>query len=175
MIPGKPGSRDLVPSWSRDGNWLYFGSNRSGRPEVWRARVTGGLVEQVTTTGGEYAFESWDGQTLYYLRPTSGVQTLFAMPLPRGPERPLGIEVTLWNYITVENGLYYMPLRQGRRAPFTYEVRFFDSRSGQSRVVHSVRLAESSPGLTVTPDGKTVVIQGVAVVTQDLVRIENFR
>ena len=42
-------------------------------------------------------------------------------------------------------------------------------------MVHSVRLAGAAPGLTVTPDGKTVVIQGVAVTTQDLVRIENFR
>ncbi len=175
MIPGKPGFRDLVPSWSRDGTWLYFGSNRSGRPEVWRALVAGGDVEQVTTTGGEYAFESWDGKTLYYLRPVGGVQTLFAMPLPRGPERPLGIQVTLWNYLPVEHGLYYMPPREGQRAPFTYDVRFFDSRTGQSRVVHRVRLASESPGLTATADGKTVVISGVAVITQDLVRIENFR
>jgi hypothetical protein len=68
-----------------------------------------------------------------------------------------------------------MSLRQGQRAPFTYEVRFFDSRTGQSRVVHRVQLADSAPGLSVTPDGKTVVIQGVAVVTQDLVLIENLR
>jgi hypothetical protein len=39
----------------------------------------------------------------------------------------------------------------------------------------SVRLSDAGPGLTVTPDGKTVVIDGVAVVTQDLMRIENFR
>jgi hypothetical protein len=118
---------------------------------------------------------SWDGQTLYYLRPVGGAQTLFAMPLPRGPERPLGIQVSFWNYVPAEHGLYYMTLGQGQRAPFTYEVRFFDSASGQSRVVHRVRLAQVSPGLTVTRDGKTVVIEGVAVVTQDLVRIENFR
>ena len=68
MIPSKPGFRDQVPSWSRDGKWIYFGSNRTGRPEVWRVPAAGGAAEQVTTTGGEYAFESWDGQTLYYLR-----------------------------------------------------------------------------------------------------------
>lgn len=71
--------------------------------------------------------------------------------------------------------MYYMPLRQSQRPPFTYEVRFLDSDTGQSRPVGSVRLAEASPGLTVTPDRKTVVIVGVALVTQDLRRIENFR
>ena len=175
MIPSRPGFYDRVPSWSRDGKWIYFGSNRSGRPEIWRAPAAGGDVEQVTTSGGEYAFESWDGQTLYYLRPLGGAQTLFAMPLPRGHETRLEIQVSFWNYLPAEHGLYYMTLGQGQRAPFTYEVRFLDSATGQSRVIHRVRLAQVTPGLTVTPDGKTVVIQGVAVVTQDLVRIENFR
>jgi serine/threonine protein kinase len=174
-IPGKPGSRDQVPSWSRDGNWIYFGSNRSGRPEVWRTRATGGNAEQVTTTGGEYAFESRVGHTLYYLRPINGVQNLFSMTLPSGTERALGIQVSFWNYVPAEHGLYYMPLRQGLRAPFTYEVRFFDADSRQNRLVQSFRLAQISPGLTVSPDGKIIIIEGVAVVTQDLMRIENFR
>ena len=109
MIPSKPGFSDQLPSWSRNGNWIYFGSNRSGRYEVWRASVAGGGVEQVTTTGGNFAFESWDGQTLYYVRPDSGGQTLFSlfsMSLPRGSALPLGIQVTFWNYAPVERGLY---------------------------------------------------------------------
>ena len=68
-----------------------------------------------------------------------------------------------------------MPLRQGLRAPFTYEVRFFDVATGQNRLVQSFRLASISPGLTISPDGKTIIVEGVAVVTQDLMRIENFR
>ena len=98
------------------------------------------------------------------------------MPLPTGPERSLGIEVNLWNYIPVEGGLYYMPPKQGQRAPYTCEVRFLDTATGRSRVVHSLRLGEAaSPGLTVTKDGKTIVIAGATVLTQDLMRIENFR
>ena len=36
-------------------------------------------------------------------------------------------------------------------------------------------MAEMSPGSSVSPDGKTVLIEGVAEITQDLMRIENFR
>jgi len=175
MVPGKPGSRDQVPSWSRDGKWIYFGSNRSGRPEVWRAPAAGGNAEQVTTTGGEYAFESWDGRTLYYLRPISGVETVFSMPVAGGPERSLGIQLTFWNYVPGRKGLYYMPRKEGPRAPFAYEVRLIETATGQDRLIHRVRLGGASPGLTLTPDGKTVVIAGIDVETQDLMRIENFR
>lgn len=68
-----------------------------------------------------------------------------------------------------------MPLRQGLRAPFTYEVRLLETATGHDRLIHSLRLASGSPGLTVTQDGKTIVMAGVAVMTQDLIRIENFR
>ena len=50
----------------RDGRWIYFGSNRTGRAEIWRAPGAGGRAEQVTNDGGITAVESTDGATLYY-------------------------------------------------------------------------------------------------------------
>ncbi len=32
---------DVRPSWSRDGRWIYFGSNRSGTNQIWKSSVTG--------------------------------------------------------------------------------------------------------------------------------------
>lgn len=73
---------DVAPSWSSDGKWIYFASNRSGRWQIWRKPAGGGKAIQVTRKGGVAALESPDGQWLYYTKsdtagiwrtPTSGI------------------------------------------------------------------------------------------------------
>jgi hypothetical protein len=54
-------------------------------------------------------------------------------------------------------------------------VRCLDTATGKSRVIHSLRLAGAPPGLTMLPDGKTMLMAGIAEILQDLMRIENFR
>jgi Tol biopolymer transport system component len=174
-ISGKPGFNDQIPSWSGDARWIYFGSNRTGRYEVWRAPAAGGDAQQVTTTGGSSPFEPRDGKALYYLRAEAGVRRLFSMPVAGGREQPLDITTSFWNYLPVEKGIYYVAPRQGQKPPHTFEVRFLEFTTGKTRVVHSVRLGTIGPGLSVMPDGKIVLIAGVAEITQDLMRIDNFR
>ena len=53
-----------VPSFSRDGKWIYFSTDRSGRAEVMRVPFGMGPAEPVTTAGGTNALESPDGRTL---------------------------------------------------------------------------------------------------------------
>jgi Tol biopolymer transport system component len=74
-----------MPSWSRDGQFLYYGSNRTGRYEIWRVPAGGGTEHQVTHDGGFLPFESRDGRTLYYLRRTGA--ELLARPTAGGQER----------------------------------------------------------------------------------------
>ena len=59
-------AEDNIPSWSRDGNWVYFTSLRSGRREVWKAPAGGGEAVQVTKNGGFAAMESADGRSVFY-------------------------------------------------------------------------------------------------------------
>ena len=66
---------DFSPAWSRDGNWLYWASARSGSMAIWRfaidevTRVTRGAPQQITTGGlGEPGMLSIsaDGMRLLY-------------------------------------------------------------------------------------------------------------
>ena len=70
LLTGGP-FNSQVPSWSRDGEWIYFSSDRSGRFEIWRIPSQGGSAEQVTRDGGYVARESADGKTLYYTKTSS--------------------------------------------------------------------------------------------------------
>ena len=132
-IPGRPGHFDQVPSWSRDGKWLYFGSNRSGESEIWRVAADGSGPRQMTSKGGGVPFESPDGRTLYYSKPVPGGRRVFARPVEGGEERSLGVDVVFWNYFVSDGGLYYTALPEGRRAPFSYELRLLDD-SGRTTV-----------------------------------------
>lgn len=62
-------ANDLVPRWSRDGNWIYFASDRSGRWQVWKTSPDGTQTQQVTSNGGFAARESIDGNMLYFTKP----------------------------------------------------------------------------------------------------------
>ena len=63
-----------APSFSRDGRWVYFGSDRSGSWQVWRQPwpEAGEEAQQLTTEGGLAALESRAGDAVYYVRPDRG-------------------------------------------------------------------------------------------------------
>lgn len=59
---------NAVASWSRDGRWIYFVSNRTKEWQVWKMPAEGGEAVQVTKHGGYVAFESLDGNFLYFAK-----------------------------------------------------------------------------------------------------------
>ena len=54
------------PFFSHNAKWIYFSSDRSGFPQIWRIPAGGGDPEAVTQEASNYAEESTDGETLYY-------------------------------------------------------------------------------------------------------------
>jgi Tol biopolymer transport system component len=158
--------RGAVPGWSHDSKSVYF--NAGG--QIWRAPASGGTATQVTDNGGVSAIESPDGKTLYYLK-TGG--SVFARPVAGGPERAVVHAVSFYGYFPVVDGLYYIPPRDPK-APFSWEVRFLDTRTGKDEALYrfQARLAFS---LSVSPDRATILVSGRAMSAgNDLMLVRNF-
>ena len=65
-----PGGQNALPcSWSRDGAWVYYACDASGRWQIWRVGRDGDEAHQLTSAGGISAAESPDGNALYFVRP----------------------------------------------------------------------------------------------------------
>ncbi len=162
-----------VPSFSRDGRWIYFASDRTGREEVWRVPTAGGTQEQATHDGGTYPFESSDGRTLYYLRYREN-SALVARPTEGGAERTIVGCVTMDCYAVGPQGLFYVACNPAD-VPFPSQrvLRHWDAATGQDRVVGTFE-APTPHTLAVSPDGQSILYDR-STEGYDLMMIENFR
>jgi eukaryotic-like serine/threonine-protein kinase len=160
---------DTVPSWSRDGRFIYFASNRTGRNEVWRVTAGGRREEQVTREGGNYPLESVDGRTLYYQR---GNRALVGRPTAGGEERT--IVACIGRYDVAPGGVIGADCRP-EDAPASSELtlRYWEAETGRARPVATVETAWLG-GLSVSRDGQSI-LYGRSRGTSDLMMIENFR
>jgi Tol biopolymer transport system component len=157
-----------VPSWSRDGRWIYFASGRSGRVEVWKMPAAGGAAAQVTRGGGGAAFESADGKYLYYGRnPSFGADSLYRMPVEGGQEVQVVPRLDHWTLFGVTaKGVYFMP------DPRT--IRFLDPGSGRVSTLATLQKGVWE-GLCVSPDDRFVVWSQQDRFSSELMRVDNFR
>jgi dipeptidyl aminopeptidase/acylaminoacyl peptidase len=168
-------SHDVMPSWSRDGRWLYFCSNRGGSFQIWKVPAVGGEATQVTREGGFEAFESPDGTLLYYTK-GRGPGGIWQVPVAGGEERQLPelLDAGYWRYWAVlGDGIYFVsPAPSARPA-----LKFF---SFATRRVTRLGVLERDPlhgppGLTVSPDGRRILYAQTDQSISDLMLVENFR
>lgn len=167
-ITGGP-SNQHTPSWSHDGRWLYFRSDRTGRAEIWRAPLSGEPQEQVTKSGGYTAYESVDGQTLFYTKEISG--PLFAKSLSGGAEYQILPYIYYKSFVPVAEGIYYI----GRWSADQYfPLEFFQFSSNRSRLLAKLGKSVHS-GLTVSPDQRTILFTKSDSSGSNVMMIDNFR
>jgi Tol biopolymer transport system component len=165
-------SDENKPSFSRDGRWIYFSSNRTGRDEVWRVAAAGGTEEQVTHEGGSVPFQSFDGRTLYYLGQGNALRT---RPVAGGPERTIIRCVNQRSYAVGPQGIFHVDCRvPNAPLPSRRVLRFWNATTGQDGIVGTFD-APSTGHLSCSPDGRSVLYDRSNVAEYDLMMIENFR
>jgi Tol biopolymer transport system component/DNA-binding winged helix-turn-helix (wHTH) protein len=166
-------SDEVMPSWSHDGQFLYYGSNRTGRFEIWRAPASGGTEDQVTHGGGFLPFESWDGRILYYLRRTGG--ELLARPTAGGEERLIVPCVDMWDYAVDPEGIFHIDCLGPGGRPDLRRLRYWEAATRQDREVAILDLGPgNNMGLSASPDGRRVIYSPFTH-EHHLMMIENFR
>ena len=144
-------STEQWPTWSRDGRWIYFTSDRTGIWQIWKVSDTGGLAVQVTTTGGLKVWESRDGKSVLYSDETRGIwriQSAGARPerLLDFPHRPS------WGgeWMPTDRGIVF--LNMGASPQATLELFDFSTRR-IARVITLSGLYDGGSGFAMSPDG----------------------
>jgi eukaryotic-like serine/threonine-protein kinase len=168
-------SEDAVPRWSRDGRWIYFGSSRSGNWQIWKMPADVGNPIQITRDGGMAAYESSDGQFIYYACYYNDQKRgIWRVPAAGGSETIVldrNIRPLKWNLN--DRGIYFIDLL----AEPVATINFYDFATRSIDSLSPVRVDSgfvAPDGLSVSPDGKWLLYSG-GIFTSDIMLIDNFR
>ena len=167
-------SVEVAASWSANGQWIHFASNRTGRFEVWKVPAAGGRAVQVTKHGGFAGFESADGSFVYYSKGLS-VAGLWKVPV-NGGEKTAVLDFPndhLWGYWALANtGIYFVDSEVGTQPA----LKFFSFAA--NRTLHVVALDRApvphDAGIAISPDGMWLLYTQEDSRGSDIILADNF-
>ncbi len=171
FVPTIPGADNVVPSWSRDGKWIYFSSNRGKeRHQVWKVPDAGGTPIQLTRLGGTSPTEGADG-FVYYSKNFHSDE-ISKVPAGGGEEtlvmKAAGLDC-FCNWTLGPAGIYFVINDSARKGGlFFYE---FDTR----RVLFLMPFEKRVNEPAVAPDGKSLVFFQIDQWEQTIMLVNHFR
>jgi Tol biopolymer transport system component len=159
------------PSFSHDGEWIYFASTRTGNPLIYKLPSAGGDVVQVSRRGGLLAIESPDGAYLYYVENTTADRPgpLVRLSLKDGEMVELEKNVVSTSFAVIDGGIYYIERLSGET-----RLRYFDLSTHQAMVI-ARNLGNVGFGLSASRDGRSILYSRLDSSVDDLMLVENFR
>jgi Tol biopolymer transport system component len=172
ILPTFPGTNNGVPRWSRDGQWIYFYSDHEkGVYQLWRVPSKGGTPIRVRTgDGGIYVTESPDRHFLYYSK--WGQLGLWRMPLDGGQETRVLEHTDTWEWTLAPSGIYFL---DDTFNPYG-RIEFFDFATRSTTPIFSFeKPVPYFGGLTLSPDGKSLLFGQSEVDEFYLMLVKNFR
>jgi serine/threonine protein kinase/Tol biopolymer transport system component len=163
-----------VPSWSRDGRWIYFmgGGDDAIGERIYRVPAGGGRAQVLTSARGFGPRESSDGQWVYFAEHSGSTTTLQAASInPTGTElRVEGMPALsfVMNWALVQKGVYFFPAEDFRT------LNYFDFASKRARPVGKVRGGVFF-GSSVSPDGRYILYAQLDQPRSDIMLVNGFR
>jgi len=174
-------AEDNKSSWSHNGRWIYFSSNRTGRWQVWKVSVDGGAPIQLTRQGGNNPFESADQKFVYYAKERIS-PAIWRVPVGGGEEQPVLDQPRpkTWSYWALSAaGIFFLTqpddsVFEGRTLS---SILFFDFKTRTSTKIAEVRgdILISTPGLAISPDGRFLLYPQIDESAGDLILLNNFK
>jgi hypothetical protein len=145
-----------MPTWSHDGKWIYFNSNRGGAQELWKIPAAGGKAVQLARQFAADSLESPDGARVFFRGDDAAI---WAVPVSGGRAKAIAqlggdtlVSHRMWT-VTPE-GIWFL-----RRGKGCLSVWLYDFRNEQS--VRKATLADDAmldvPGLSVAADGSSLI------------------
>jgi TolB protein len=138
---------DTEPQFSADGQSIYFTSDRSGGPQIYRMSATGGEAHRVTFNGSYNISPriSPDGQTLAYISRREGKFQLYVLDLGSNQELRLSDTVKDESPSFAPNSKYIMYATEiGQRGSLA--VVSVDGRSKQQLTMQASDVREPTWG-----------------------------
>lgn len=146
---------EYVPTWSRDGKWIYFCSSRDGHNRLWKQSPESGQTSALAEDCFLDTIESADGRMLYGQLLHGGIWQITA-----DGGKPAAIpeleNVFPSRYWTMAGDTIYFVHEQKR----PHELESFDlrTRKRQTLATISTDLMVGTAGLSVSPSGDWLLV-----------------
>jgi len=163
-------SDDVLPSWSHDGQWVYFASNRGGNWQVWKKPAGGGQAVQITKNGGYQALESSDGRYLYFVKREPGI---WRKDVRAGEETLVLEQARYGQWALLKDGICFIGSQDSQR----HSIEFFNFASGKVSQLTSLRKTTNTsggPNLAASADGRWILYWQADQIDNDIMLVENF-
>ena len=164
-------THNVCPSYSRDGNWIYFASHRSGEFEVWKVPSAGGTATQLTHHGGHAPLDSADGKTIYYAKTFLANPEIWQIPVNGGPEKLVSTQIrppswAAWS-VTDKGIAYAAPSSSGKPVVQLFNI-------NTHKVTELATLDIPPFWLAVSPDASTILFDQPGWQQAQIMLVDNF-
>lgn len=164
------------PSWSHDGNWIYFVSGALGKEGIYRCPAAGGNATVISTDIHALSpRESSDGNTLYFASAAdarSGASLKRAsLSDQRGAESEVYPSLHVKNaehWVLSATGIYFVPAEAPR------SVRLFEFATSRARTLFEADNVLDS-GLSLSPDGRWILYSQSSDPAGDIMLVNDFQ